>query len=219
MVLQVIPIFQCFIVFSNALAGIVYFHDMRNAATYKLALFGAGGGICMSGVAILLFKRKSQVHTASEADKATGSKVDRAASLLSAADAGAGDDSSINAAPVMGGPSFTSPLRSPSSPGFVAPGAAAAAGKEEEELMTTAGFQAHSAAVVGSGAAAAHAGDFHDAAPLPLAWWHREVKDVLAAAWAGASARASTGHSAYLAFGDGGGEEGGGGGAKSTASK
>ena len=57
--LQVVPIFQCFIIFSNALAGIVYFHDMRTAAAYKLVLFGVGGAICIAGIAILLIKKTS----------------------------------------------------------------------------------------------------------------------------------------------------------------
>lgn len=62
--LQVVPIFQCFIIFSNALAGIVYFHDMRTAATYKLVLFAVGGGVCIAGIALLLLKKTSSAaHT------------------------------------------------------------------------------------------------------------------------------------------------------------
>lgn len=54
--LQVVPVFQVFIIFSNACAGIVYYHDMRSAAGYMFGLFAFGGLLCVVGIVLMLLK-------------------------------------------------------------------------------------------------------------------------------------------------------------------
>lgn len=56
--LAVVPIFQSAIIFSNALAGIVYYHDMRTAPAWKLLLFAFGGSLCIGGISLLLLKTR-----------------------------------------------------------------------------------------------------------------------------------------------------------------
>ena len=56
--LAIVPVFQAAIIFSNALDGIVYFHDMRDSAPWRLGLFGIGAATCMAGVGLLLLKRQ-----------------------------------------------------------------------------------------------------------------------------------------------------------------
>ena len=62
--LQVVPIFQVFIIFSNALAGIVYYHDMRHAPAANLLLFALGGILCSLGIGLMLLKSRRPHDTA-----------------------------------------------------------------------------------------------------------------------------------------------------------
>jgi hypothetical protein len=56
--LQVVPIFQSSIIFSNSIAGIVYYHDMRTAPAWKILIFALGGTMCIFGISLLLLKAK-----------------------------------------------------------------------------------------------------------------------------------------------------------------
>ena len=169
--------------FSNALAGIVYFHYMRESAPYKLALFGVGGLICISGVAILLLKKKSQPHV--DAGEAAGKEEGKEAGLLldkagdegtAAAEARKGEQQ-----PIL----FSQKLRSISRGSSSAAVLAEAKLDENVELVASTGFQG-SAAGAATAAAIVAAGSH-------TAWYHLEVKDILAAAWAGVSARGGRG--------------------------
>ena len=55
--LQIIPVFQTCIIFSNSLAGIVYYHDMRSAEPWRLAVFAIGAVSCGFGISLLLLKK------------------------------------------------------------------------------------------------------------------------------------------------------------------
>ncbi len=62
---RTVPVFQCGIILSNSLAGIVYFHDMRLSPS-QLALFFFGAGVCVSGILMLLLqeeKANAAAHT------------------------------------------------------------------------------------------------------------------------------------------------------------
>jgi hypothetical protein len=58
--LSVIPKFQAAIIFSNALAGIVYYHDMRDASAGRIIMFGSGFAITVGGVLLLLLKASTE---------------------------------------------------------------------------------------------------------------------------------------------------------------
>ena len=57
--MQVVPVFQFLIVFSNSLCGIVFFHDMR-AAPGQLAVFFLGACICGAGILLLLLNKEDK---------------------------------------------------------------------------------------------------------------------------------------------------------------
>jgi uncharacterized membrane protein len=51
--MQIVPVFQCAIIFSNSICGIVYFGDMRSNPS-ALAVFFVGAAICGGGILLLL---------------------------------------------------------------------------------------------------------------------------------------------------------------------
>jgi hypothetical protein len=57
--MQVVPVFQFLIVFSNSLCGIVYFSDMRSAHG-QLAVFFLGAAICGAGILLLLLNKEEK---------------------------------------------------------------------------------------------------------------------------------------------------------------
>jgi uncharacterized membrane protein len=60
--MQIVPVFQCAIIFSNSVCGIVYFHDMR-ANPGALGVFFTGAAICGAGILLLLLnKDKAKVE-------------------------------------------------------------------------------------------------------------------------------------------------------------
>lgn len=55
--MQIVPMFQCAIILSNSVCGIVYFSDMRESPP-SLALFFLGAAICAGGILLLLLNKE-----------------------------------------------------------------------------------------------------------------------------------------------------------------
>jgi len=62
--MAIVPVFQCAIILSNSICGIVYFHDMRSNAV-ALGVFFLGAFICTLGILLLL------LNTADSAESST----------------------------------------------------------------------------------------------------------------------------------------------------
>jgi hypothetical protein len=99
--MRVVPIFQSAIIFSNAMAGIVYYHDMRTAPAWKLLMFALGGAMCIFGISLLLLKTHKpkgmgheipikEIERQRTMSSSSSRKLGRSPSEGSAADAGMG---------------------------------------------------------------------------------------------------------------------------------
>lgn len=64
---RTVPVFQCGIILSNSLAGIVYFHDLRLSPS-QLALFFFGAGVCVAGILMLLLQEEKASSVANTSE-------------------------------------------------------------------------------------------------------------------------------------------------------
>lgn len=74
--MRIVPIFQCAVIFSNSLCGIVYFGDMRETPQ-SLAIFFFGALVCAGGILLLLLNKEAAPAESSSDGPGEGGGEDR----------------------------------------------------------------------------------------------------------------------------------------------
>jgi hypothetical protein len=69
--MRIVPIFQCAVIFSNSLCGIVYFGDMRSTPL-SLAIFFFGALVCAGGILLLLLNKEAAPASSSSSSDGAG---------------------------------------------------------------------------------------------------------------------------------------------------
>lgn len=87
----IVPLFQVTIILGGALAGIVYFHDLRYSPPDKVASFVIGALICAGGIGLLQVKAARQQRFDAAAAAAAAAAKEAAAVVGGSGKAAAGD--------------------------------------------------------------------------------------------------------------------------------